>query len=130
MKNLFIISAIIILSGFTVSAQNIVPAEDAAKHTGKKVTVCNEVYNTKLENRTTFLYLGGDYPHQLLTIVIRNADIGKFKWYPEVDFKGKEICVTGVIVNDKGKPQIVVSRPKQIKIVMVDSPVKQNSRVN
>jgi hypothetical protein len=130
MKNLFIISAIIILSGFTASAQKLIAAKDAAKHTGKKVTVCDEVYNTKLEKRTTFLYLGGDYPNQLLTIMIKSTDISKFKGYPEVDFKGKEICVTGVIVNDKGKPQIVVSRPKQIKIVMVDSPVKQNARVN
>lgn len=130
MKKLFIISAIIILSGFTVSAQNIVPAEDAAKHIGKKVIVCDEVYNTKLENRTTFLYLGGDYPHQLLTIMIKSTDISKFKGYPEVDYRGKDICVTGVVVNYKGKPKIVVSSPKQIKIVMVDSPVKQKALVN
>lgn len=47
-----------------------------------------------------------------------------------MDFKGKDICVTGVVINDKGKPDIVVTDPKQIKPYMVDSPVKQQSSLN
>jgi micrococcal nuclease len=129
MKHLIIISAILI-SSFTTSAQKLVAAKDAAKHIGKKITICDKVYNTKLESGVTWLYLGGDYPHQLLTVMIKSTGISKFKGYAEADYRGKDICVTGVVVNYKGKPKIVVSSPKQIKIVMVDSPVKQKALVN
>jgi hypothetical protein len=73
----------------------------------------------------TQLYLGGDYPNQLLTIIIKAGDLTKFKGHPVTDLKGKDICVTGVIALRKGKPQIAVSGPKQIKPFMVDNPVKK-----
>jgi hypothetical protein len=48
--------------------------------------------------------------------VIKGEDRSKFKGQPEVDYKDKNICVTGVLVDFKGKPEIVVSDPSQIKI--------------
>jgi hypothetical protein len=129
MKHLIIISAILI-SSFTPSSQKLVAAKDAAKYIGKKVTICDKVYSTKPEGRVTCLYLGGDYPNQLLAVMIKDGAGSKFKGKPEIDFRGKDVCVTGVVVNDKGKPEIAVSSPKQIKIVMVDSPVKQKALVN
>ena len=130
MKHLFTISAIILLSIFRVSAQGIVPAKYALKHIGKKVTICDKVYSVNSNSNATLLYLGGDYPEQLLTIIIKAGDLAKFKGHPGTDFKGKDIYVTGVIVSDKGKAQIVVSNPRQIKLLLVDSPVKPIQRVN
>ncbi|MGZ3766265.1 MAG: hypothetical protein ACXVB0_03575 [Mucilaginibacter sp.] len=129
MKNIVIISTIILLSIFKAFAQ-IVPAKDAPKHIGKKVTICDMVYGTSSSAEATQLFLGGDYPHQLLTITIKAGDRAKFKGNPEIDFKGKDLCVTGVITNDKGKPQIVVRALKQIQIIMIDAPIKQIPRVN
>jgi hypothetical protein len=123
MKQLFIISAFILLSIFKVSAQGIVPAKYAAKHNGQKVTICDKVYSTSGNSDATQLYLGGDYPNQLLTIIIKAGDLAKFKGHPVTDLKGKDICVTGVVILHKGKPQIAVSNPKQIKPFLVDSPV-------
>ena len=128
MKNLFIISALILVSAFKVSAQDIVPAKYAAKHAGKKVTICDKVFNTNSNPQATSIYLGGDYPNQLLTIIIKTGDLAKFKGHPANDFKGKEICVTGVVILNKGKAEIVVSGPKQIKPFMVDSPVGRKQK--
>jgi hypothetical protein len=130
MKQLFIISVIFLLSIVKVSAQGIVPAKYALKHIGKKVTICDKVYSANSNSNVTLLYLGGDYPEQLLTIIIKAGDLAKFKGHPGTDFKGKDIYVTGVIVSNKGKAQIVVNDPRQIKPLLVDSPVKQIRKVN
>ena len=123
MKNLFIISALVLVSVFKVSAQDIIPAKYAAKHVGQKVTICDKVFNTANGSEAISLYLGGDFPDQLLTIIIKTSDLPKFKGHPANDLKGKEICITGIVTINKGKAEIVVSSPKQIKPFMVDSPV-------
>jgi len=52
----------------------------------------------------------------LLTVVIKGEDRSKFTGQPEVDFKGKAVCVTGTIIDYKGKPEMVLSDPKDIKL--------------
>jgi hypothetical protein len=121
MKNLLVISAFILWST-GVSAQSIVSAKHAAKHAGQKVTICDKVYGTD-DAGATLLYLGGDPPGQLLTVVIKGADLPRFKAHYLTDLKGKDICVTGIVILSGGKPEIVVSSPKQIRHFMVDSPV-------
>jgi hypothetical protein len=123
MKHIFIIAAIGILSISRISAQNIIPAKNAAKYFGHKIRVCDKVYGSSHTSDGTLLYLGEEYPKQLLTLIIKTSNLAKFKGHPDIDFKGKDICITGVIVSDKGKPEIVVSNPKQIKPYLVDSPV-------
>ncbi len=128
MKRLFIVAAFILLSSFTLLAQNnIVPAKYALKHIGHEVTICDKVYSSEPTSNQTLLYLGGDNPKQLLTVIIKATDIAKFKGHPETDFNGKDVCITGVVTNNKGKAEIVVTDPKQIKPYMVDNPVKQKS---
>src|SRR5258708_353621 len=68
------------------------------------------------KSQMVFLNLGGDYPNQKLSIVIKGKDRDKFKVSPEIAFKDKTICVTGVMSNYKGKPEIVVTDPDQIKV--------------
>jgi hypothetical protein len=123
MKHIFIIAAITILFISRISAQNIIPAKNAAKYFGHKIKVCDKVYGSSHTSDGTLLYLGEEYPKQVLTLIIKTSDLAKFKGRPDVDFKGKDICITGVVVNDKGKPEIVVTDPKQIKPYLVDSPV-------
>lgn len=123
MKNLLTILAFILLPITRVAAQRIVPAKYAAKHAGQKVKICDKVYSTGNDADATLLYLGGDHPGQLLTIIIKAADLAKFKEHSLTDLKGKDICVTGIVTVDKGKPEIIVHSPKQIRPFMVDSPV-------
>lgn len=116
MKKCFLLFCFTILA-FTLSAQTKIPAKDASNYVGKTVTICDKVFSTKLiaGSNMTLLNLGGSYPNQLLTVMIKGTDRSKFKGQPEVDFKGKDVCVTGVVVLYKDKPEIVVSNPEQIK---------------
>ena len=130
MRNLFIISAILILSVFRVSAQTIIPVKDAANYAGKKITTCDKVFSIKVDKGNIILCLGGDSPDQFLTAVIKSSDRKNFRGKPELDFKGKDVCVTGKVTRENGKPQIILSSSKQIHAIMMDNPIKQKSSFN
>lgn len=40
--------------------------------------------------------------------MIEGKDRSKFKEQPEIYFKRRSVCVTGKIIEDRGKPEIVV----------------------
>lgn len=124
MKKIFLLIPLMALFAFTASAQKVIATKDAAKHIGEKVTVCDKVFSTKLitPSNMTFLDLGGFHPNQLITVVIKGEDRGKFKNPPEDYYKGKNVCVTGMIIDYKGKPEIVVSDSTQIKINPAGTP--------
>jgi len=65
--------------------------------------------------RLTFLNLDKPYPNQIFTVVIWGSDRSKFGT-PEVDYKGKRICVTGKITEFRNVPQIIADRPQQIQV--------------
>jgi hypothetical protein len=82
---------------------------DAASHVDQQVRLCAKVYGFKVLDGMTLVNLGAAYPDQLLTLVLRGqARDG----YTVVD--SQTICVTGKIENYKGKPEIVVTDPRQI----------------
>jgi hypothetical protein len=118
MKRLIILTSVALLFAFSASAQKMIAAKDAAQHVGETVTVCGKVFSTKLlsPSNMVFLDLGGYHPNQLLTIVIKGEDRSKFKGQPEDDYKDKNICITGTIIDFKGKPEIVLSDPMNIKL--------------
>jgi len=129
MKKILLINVFTLLFAFTASAQKIISASDAARHINETVTICEKVFSTKLItlSNMTFLDLGGFHPNQMLTVVIKGEDRSKFKDAPDEYFKGRNICVTGTVIDYKGKPEIVVSDPSQIKISLQDNivPIKK-----
>jgi DNA/RNA endonuclease YhcR with UshA esterase domain len=99
--------------------ESISPAE-AHKFVGETKTVCGKVasatYAARSRGRPTFLNLDQPYPRQVFTVVIWGSDRNRFKSPPEVFFKGKRICVTGVIGTYRGKAEVIVRDPSQITI--------------
>jgi micrococcal nuclease len=130
MKRLLPFAVLITLCSFKVSAQIKIAAKDAAHHIGETVTITDKVYSTKLitQSNMTLLNLGGYYPNQTLTIMIPGADRENFKGLPEVYYKGKDVTVTGKIVDYHGKPEIVVTDPSQLKLVLTDNIVPIEAR--
>ncbi|GBC78364.1 hypothetical protein HRbin08_01853 [bacterium HR08] len=101
------------------SAPPVREAEKAKDYLGQKATVCGTVVSTRYaaasRGSPTFLNFERPYPNQVFTVVIWGSDrvkLGK----PEVDYKGKRICVTGEIGSYRGVPQIVVKKPEQIRV--------------
>jgi hypothetical protein len=107
------------VSLFTTRAfcQTGIPAKDAAKHLNEKVMVCDVIYGGKFLSGAdiTLIDVGGSHPDELLTLVIKGDDRKKFTTAPEDAFKGKKVCITGQIVDYKGKPEIIITDPEQIK---------------
>ena len=95
-------------------------ARQAAGYVGKAETVCGTVASATHAERTkgkpTFLNLDEPYPRHIFTIVIWGTDRPKFG-APEASLMGRRVCVTGRIETYKGKPQIVVADPRNLKAV-------------
>lgn len=81
-------------------------------------TFCDVVSGSKVFEGSgmILLNLGGEYPNQKMTVVIKAKDRDKFPVSPEVAFKDKRICVKGKVIDYNGKPEIVVTDPGQITV--------------
>jgi len=113
MKYLAIL-CLLFLFAYSASAQKPVPAtKEVLKNIGHDVTVLDSVKGYKVISKdTTLLYLGGKYPNQLVTVIIKGKEI---KLKPTA-MMNKWIYVTGPLTLDNGKPQIVVSESYLISI--------------
>jgi hypothetical protein len=83
---------------------------DLVGHTGEKVKVCSKVYDHKDFGSMVLVNMGGGYPNSLFTIVLRS---GARSLAESLD--GKLICVTGTVIDYKGKPEIMVTDAAQIE---------------
>jgi DNA/RNA endonuclease YhcR with UshA esterase domain len=110
-KSVVVISVLFYcLSAF---CQTKIPIESVSKYMGQKVTVCSKVYGIKSLEKVSFINLGASYPNSLLTIVIFARDKANFK-EPLETYSDKNICVTGVLKEYNGKPEIIISNPADI----------------
>ena len=91
----------------------------AQNHIGEKATVCGLVasshYASTSNGEPTFLNLGEAYPDHVFTAVIWGDNRGQFD-EPEVQYRGKTICVTGKIKSYRGVAQIVLYSQKQVRV--------------
>ncbi|MBC7721616.1 MAG: hypothetical protein H7068_06290 [Pedobacter sp.] len=108
------------ITSFSVSAQTKITPDEAAKHIGDSVIVCGKIfggrYFDKGENKITLLNMGAAYPQSPLTIVIEEAGRKNFTLKPEEFYTDKEVCISGVIKEFKGKPQIIVAKEADIVV--------------
>jgi hypothetical protein len=108
----FVITVVLLCFAASSFAQQFDAAE-YNKHLGKIGTLCDTVKSLKIVNDTlTILNMGGIYPHQKYTILVRGNKIS-LDW---ANLKGKAMCVSGVFELYKNKPQIVVAEPDYIQI--------------
>lgn len=96
-----------------------VTLEEVQNKVGQTVTVCGKihggVYLPNATNTPTLLNMGGSFPNHLLTLVIFGEDLKSFPAQPEVYFVNQRVCVTGVVVDYKGNPEIILKSPDQIQ---------------
>ena len=114
MKNILIISAIILLSICKVSAQTVIAAKDAANHIGEKVTICDKVFREDNKAFSVSLYLGDSTSYFVIVTIRFSSKFRDSIPHDYFNFVGKQICVTGTVL--KG-PYVKVNAPAQIKIV-------------
>jgi hypothetical protein len=96
--------------------ENPIPSDDAKHHIGETVTAYGQIietyYNENNDEGATFLDMGG------LIVLIESINREKFPQAPEEYYYGKNISVTGLIVEIKDDfvPYIKVTGPEQISI--------------
>lgn len=99
---------------------NNIPSAQAQQHIGETNTVCGVIASTRFlesaKNSPTFLNFDHPYPNHTLTVLIGGANRAKFTTPPETLYNQKIVCVTGAIIEYRGKPEIVVQDPSQIVI--------------
>lgn len=93
-------------------------AAEAAAHIGERTTVCGKVYNAKFlsPEGPTFLNMGAAYPGNPFTVVIYAKSRDNFSYRPEQLLEGKNICVTGKVIDYKGKAEIIVNSEADIRV--------------
>ena len=118
-KAVLLILCLLIVRSISIAEEQSINPTDAEKYVGKEKTVCGMVasatYASRTKGQPTFLNLDQPYPNQIFAVVIWGLDRKKFNNPPEVFYKGKTICVTGKIKSYKGRPEIIVNDPSQIK---------------
>ena len=109
-----------LLAAATANAADPLDPADAVNHIGEDATVCGEVTGAKFSShrkrKPTFIDFGPPHPNHLFTALIWGESRDKFDYVPESLF-GKTICVSGTITEHKGKPEIKVSEPSQIRVM-------------
>lgn len=110
-----LIPAVILFMTFagTAAAQQSFSAADFNKNLGKNGTLCDTIYSLKIVSDTlTLLNMGAAYPNQKYTVAIKGNKIN-LDW---TNLKGKPLCVTGVFILYKGRPEIEVAEPDRINM--------------
>jgi len=111
-KIIFTAAAFLLLAG-SVKAQQTFSADEFSKHLGKTGTLCDTIYSLKIVSDTlTLLNMGGVYPNQKYTVAIKGNKIN-LNW---TQLKGKPLCVTGVFIMYKGRPEIEIADPERINV--------------
>lgn len=118
-RSLFAFTCLVFLTS-TSFAQTKITASDAKNHIGERATVCGNVvttyYASESKGNPTLLNLDEPWPRQIFTILIWGSDRAKFGDNPETKYKNKRVCVTGLIKDYKGVPEVVAEQPSQIEI--------------
>lgn len=114
MKNLLIL-VVLIISSISFSQEKYT-ASEASKHIGETAIVTGTVVQVSTpSNGIIYLNIDEKYPNNEFTAVI-------FKKYAELfpdakKLEGKKVEISGKIEDYKGKPQIVVKKVEQIKLI-------------
>jgi len=92
-------------------------ADASPSPAGEAATVCGVVasahYAASARGQPTFLDFGKPHPNEEFTAVIFGDDRAKFG-QPE-RLRGKRVCVTGTIELYRGKPEIILHDPRQLR---------------
>ena len=112
---LFMIFCLLVFAALAY-ANKIVQWDEAQKYYGQHVTVTGKIVATYNSGKACFLNFHPDYKRHFTAVIFRSA-FDRFPANPEDYYYGKEVHVTGKIKEYKGKPEIILNDPSQIKII-------------
>jgi micrococcal nuclease len=94
----------------------VIPHTRASRYYGKSMTVEGTIVVSNNTGKVCFLNFNRNWKNGF-TAVIFASDFASFPPHPEDYYLNRTVQVTGLIKEYKGKPEIIVKSPNQIKIV-------------
>lgn len=102
-------------------AKGQVATSQAKYFIGDEATVCGKVVATRYKPNggadPTYLNLDKPFPDVIFSVIVFGKNRINFTYKPEELLLNKNICVTGLVGDYKGIPQIIVTGPHQIEIM-------------
>lgn len=111
----------------TSLAGQIIQWNEAHNYYGQNATVEGTIVSTYNSGKACFLNFHPDYKKYFTAVIFQSA-FHEFPPNPEDFYYGKKVHVTGTIKRYKGKPEIIINDPSQIKII-AESDVEKVSGV-
>ena len=112
----FVFAFVLALAAASAHAQTVVTPDEAPKHRGETVPIEGTVSEVHIDRRSgvPFIDMGGRFPNEACTGVIFKDDASTF---PGVDsLPGKVVDINGRVKDYKGRCEIILNDPAQIKI--------------
>ena len=105
----------------STQAQGTIDWNEAKYHIGERATVCGTVVDTKYgatsTGKPTWLNIGKYPPSpERFVVVIWGENRDNFPQAPDTIYYGKIVCITGLIQEYNGIPQIEVKYPSEIQV--------------
>ena len=96
----------------------VVPAREAENYLGEDIIVEGKIVDSYRSDKSAiFLNFGAPYPNQVLTAIIFSSALSRFKEHPRNYYLGKLVRIRGKVKEYKGRPEIILDTPSQIKIL-------------
>lgn len=112
--NLLSAAGVFLLLAISAQAESITPQE-AYHHAGDMMTVEGVVSQVSTSSGgTTFINFGGRYPNHVFYAVIFRNNSDQFSGVQALE--GRAVAISGTVEFHKGKPQIILLSPDQIKL--------------
>jgi len=107
--------------------QKCVSAEQASRYYGQTIWVCGVVAGVRrLDYGRIFINFVQPYPNQVFTIMVEEEYTPRFDQYFgrywENKLVGKIVCVYGLVREYRGKPEIHVTDPAQLRSAALNAP--------
>lgn len=118
MKKLILLFAAVIFSCH-LWAQNTVSADSLSYYEGQLIRVCATVTGIHVstgKSETTFINFGEPFPNNSFSLVIFQKDAESFSYKPAEFLDNKKLCITGKVEMYKGKPEIIITNEKHIRV--------------
>jgi exonuclease VII large subunit len=113
-KYLIVVISIIMFSN--INAQKTYTPEEAKDHLDEVIIIKGEVTQVSTTRAgQVYFNMGGKYPQNKFSAVILKTNVSKFDNIK--DYEGKIVEVTGKVKIYNSKPEIVLEKKEQIKII-------------
>ncbi len=100
----------------TTQVRRAIGFAESGSYVGQSVTVEGIIADVhQARGGTVFLDFGGVYPNSIFTAVIFQSDVRKF--YNLQSLKRRKVAVFGEVKMYRGKPEVILSSPDQLKIL-------------